>query len=177
MWYKVISVVLSVCMSSLLYGQKTDCGKLTSNSFRKSVCSSIENNKAYLVKYQLQKKSGQQSSAKILRWSRENYDCIICRNEPGFNGGSLLRKVVFEDALSVAFFFVYNAKVNMNTIERDGKTLLDWIQDDTEKNFDAMFETDNANDQHWMLQQINTNTRYYNLFRNNGARLRQELPK
>ena len=89
----------------------------------------------------------------------------------------MLRKVVFEDALSIAFFLVYDAKVNMNNIEKDGKTVLDWVQDDTESNFDAIFETDNENDQHWMLKQININTRYYNLFRNNGARLRQELPK
>ena len=166
---------MALTVSVLALGQRKDCGKLASNSFRKSVCSSIDNNKAYLVKYQLQKKSGQQSLAKILNWTRNNYDCIICRSEPGFNGGSMLRKVVFEDALSVAFFLVHDGKVSMNTIEKDGKTLLDWIQDDTEKNFDALFETDNSNDQHWMLKQINTNTRYYNLFRNNGAKLKQEL--
>lgn len=177
MWYKIVSFVVGVSLCSLAFGQNEDCGKLASNSFRKSVCSSIENNKAYLVKYQLQKKSGQQNLAKILKWSRDNYDCIICRSEPGFKGGTMLRKVVFEDALSIAFFLVYDAKVNMNNIEKDGKTILDWVQDDTESNFDAIFETDNENDQHWMLKQININTRYYNLFRNNGARLRQELPK
>ena len=177
MWYRVISFIVALGLCSQGFGQKKDCGKLTSSSFRKSICSSIENNKAYLVKYQLQKKSGQQSLAKVLKWSRENYDCIVCRDEPGFNGGSMLRKVVFEDALSVSFFLVYDVKVNMNTVEKDGRTLLDWIEQDTEKTFDAMFETDNENDQHWMLKQINTNTRYYNLFRNNGALLRQELPK
>lgn len=177
MWYKILSVVVALSLSIMAHAQNRDCGKLSSNSFRKSVCSSIENNKAYLIKYQLQKKSGQQNLAKNLKWTRENYDCILCRKEPGFDGGTMLRKVVFEDALSIAFFFVYDAKVEMNLIEKDGKTLLDWIQDDTERNFDAMFETDNENDQHWMLKQININTRYYNLFRNNGARLRQELPK
>ncbi|MFT4525475.1 MAG: hypothetical protein ACI9FU_002473 [Granulosicoccus sp.] len=175
MWYKVISFVVALSLGTIAQSQEKDCGRLSSSSFRKSVCSSIENNKAYLVKYQLQKKSGEQSLSKILKWSRENYDCIICRDEPGFAGGTLLRKVVFEDALSVAFFFVYEAKVDLNAIEADGKTLLDWIQEDTESNFDAMFETDNENDQHWMLKQININTRYYNLFRDNGARLEQEL--
>ncbi len=89
----------------------------------------------------------------------------------------MLRKVVFEDALSVAFFLVYEVKVDLNLLEQDGKRLLDWIEEDTEKNFDAMFETENENDQHWMLQQINTNTRYYNLFRNNGALTTQEISK
>ena len=176
MWYKAVLLTLGIAVSGTGFAQK-DCGRLSSSSFRKSICSSIENNKAYLVKYQLQKKSNQQSLVKVLNWSRENYDCIVCRQEPGFNGGSLLRKVVFEDALSVAFFLVYEVKVPMNSIEQDGMTLLDWIEKDTEKNFDAMFETDNQNDQHWMMKQINTNTRYYNLFKNNGARVNSAIPK
>ncbi len=168
---------MMLSLGFMAQGQKKDCGKLSSSSFRKSVCSSIENNKAYLVKYQLQRKSGEQSLAKTLAWTRESYDCIICRDEPGFDGGTMLRKVVFEDALSVAFFLVYEVKVDLNLLEQDGKRLLDWIEEDTEKNFDAMFETENENDQHWMLQQINTNTRYYNLFRNNGALTTQEISK
>lgn len=177
MWYKAI-VAITVCIFCQFQSVAQvngDCGKLKSPIWRKNICSNIENNKAYLVKYQLQKRSGEQNLGKILAWTRENYDCILCRSEPGFNGGTLLRKVVFEDALSVAFFLVYDAQVNLNLIERDGKTLLDWIEEDTERNFEAAFETDNPNDQKYIMLQINVNTRYYNLFKNNGGKTSQQL--
>lgn len=123
----------------------------------------------------MERKSGAYTLDKVQQWTKEQYDCFYCEDEPGFRGGSILRKVVFEDALSVAFFFVYDAKVNMNTIERDGRTLIDWLQDDTEKAFDAAFETENETDKRYLIKQIRTGQKYFNIFRNNGAKFRNEL--
>jgi hypothetical protein len=39
-------------------------------SYNKNICSNIEDNKAYLIKYQLQSKSGMNSSAKIKDWTQ-----------------------------------------------------------------------------------------------------------
>lgn len=151
-----------------------DCKKISS-SFQKKVCSGVENNKAAFIKELMERKSGQYTLNKTLEWVKEQYPCFDCEDEPGFRGGSLLRKVVFEDALSVAFFFVYDARVDMNTIEKDGRTLIDWLQDDTEKAFDAAFETDNEQDKRYLIKQIRTGQKYFNIFRNNGAKFRNEL--
>ena len=155
-------------------GEKADCRK-TSAFFQKNVCSGIENNKAYHIKNLMERKSGENSLEGILFWTKFNYECFRCNEEPGFKGGSVLRKVVFENALSVAFFFVYDARVDMNFVERDGKTLVDWLRDDTEKTFDAAFEVENGTDKMYLIKQIQINQKYYNIFKNNGAKFRYEL--
>jgi hypothetical protein len=143
--------------------------------FSKNICSSIENNKAFLVKDQLQRRSNQQTLPKLQEWTRLHYQCIRCEKDAGFAGGTMLRKVVFDNALSVAFFFVYDVKVDMNYIERDGLTLLDWLRDDTEETFDAAFEAESANDRLYLLKQLQVNQKYYNLFINNGAKFRHQI--
>ena len=154
--------------------QKGDCGRI-STYFQRKVCSGIENNQASFIKDLLQRKSGQNSETRVLTWVKNNYDCFYCEQEPGFRGGGLLRKVVFEDALSVCFLLVYDARADMNTVERDGRTLIDWLQDDTEKAFDAAFETENEADKKYLIKQIRTGQKYFNIFRNNGAKFRSEL--
>ncbi|MFT6210574.1 MAG: hypothetical protein ACJATE_001195 [Bacteroidia bacterium] len=72
---------------------------------------------------------------------------------------------------------MYDARVEMNTIERDGRTLIGWLQDDTEKAFDAAFETENDQDKKYLIKQIQTGQKYFNIFRNNGAKFRNELRK
>ncbi|MCF8256917.1 MAG: hypothetical protein K9J06_05160 [Flavobacteriales bacterium] len=143
--------------------------------FSKNICSSVENNKAFLVKDQLQKRSNEQSLAGLQRWTREHYICIRCEKDAGFDGGTLMRKVVFDNALTVAFFLVYDVRVDMNFIEIDGRTLLDWLRDDTEKTFDAAFETESASDKQYLLKQLQINQKYHNLFINNGAKFRHQL--
>jgi len=143
--------------------------------FSKNICSSIENNKAFLVKDQLQKRSNQQTLPKLQEWTRAHYQCIRCEKDAGFAGGTMLRKVVFDNALSVAFFLVYDVKVDMNYIERDGLTLLDWLRDDTEETFDAAFEVESATDRQYLLKQLQVNQKYYNLFINNGAKFRHQI--
>jgi len=154
--------------------QTSDCNRIGS-AFQKKVCSGVENNKASYIKELMERKSGEYSLNKVLAWVRTHYGCFYCEDEPGFRGGSLLRKAVFEDALSVVFFFVYDAQVDMNIIEPDGRTLIDWLQDDTEKAFDAAFETDNETDKRYLIKQIRTGQKYFNIFRNNGAKFRHEL--
>ncbi len=151
-----------------------DCKRI-SKGFQKKVCSGVENNKASYIKELMERKSSAYTLNKVLEWTKDQYECFYCEDEPGFRGGSLLRKVVFEDALSVAFFFVYDARVDMNTVERDGRTLIDWLQDDTEKAFDAAFETENETDKRYLIKQIRTGQKYFNIFRNNGAKFRNEL--
>lgn len=153
---------------------KVDCSKVGS-LFSKKMCSSIENNQAAFVKEQMQRKSGENTHERNMAWVRQYYECFYCEQEPGFRGGGLLRKVVYEDALSICFFFVYDARVNMNHIERDGKTLIDWLQDDTESAFDAAFETENETDKKYLMKQIQIGQKYFNIFRNNGAKFRHEL--
>mgnify|MGYP006969524818 CR=1 FL=1 len=123
----------------------------------------------------MQKKSGENTEAGVYDWVKFYYPCFRCEEEPGFRGGALLRKVVFENALNVAFFFVYDARVDMNEVERDGRTLCDWLRDDTEKTFDAAFETEDAKDKLYLIKQIQINQKYYNLFKNNGGKFRHEL--
>ncbi len=149
--------------------------KSLSGVFSKNICSSIENNKAFLVKDQLQKRSNQQTLPKLQDWTRSHYHCIRCEKDAGFAGGTMLRKVVFDNALSVAFFLVYDVKVDMNYIERDGLTLLDWLRDDTEETFDAAFEAESATDRQYLLKQLQVNQKYYNLFTNNGAKFRHQI--
>jgi hypothetical protein len=153
--------------------EKVDC-KL-GRSFERSICSSIEDNKAYLIKYQLQNKSGKNSTNQIKEWTQKYYQCIECKDEPGFSGGTMLRKVVFENSLSVAFLLVYEMQVDMNMVEEDGYTLLDWLQNETEKTFDEAFETEDEDDKKWLLKSLNNNLKYFNLFRNNGAKFTHEL--
>ena len=153
--------------------EQVDC-KL-GRSFQKSICSSIEDNKAYLIKYQLQNKSGKNSTNQIKDWTQKYYQCIECKDEPGFSGGTMLRKVVFENSLSVAFLLVYEMNVNMNMVEEDGYTLLDWLQNETEKTFDEAFETEDEDDKKWLLKSLNNNLKYFNLFRNNGAKFTHEM--
>ena len=168
----LLFVVVSVLPG---FGQSNaDCRKIN-NTFQKKVCSGVENNKAAYLKELMERKSGEYTLNKVLEWTKANYDCFVCEDEPGFRGGSLLRKVVFEDALSICFFFVYDARVDMNTVERDGRTLIDWLQDDTEKAFDAAFETENEADKRYLIKQIRTGQKYFNIFRNNGAKFRNEL--
>lgn len=155
------------------HDKKPDC-KL-GNSFNKSICSDIENNSSVLIKNQFQRKSNQNSAAKIKEWVQGNYECIVCKDEPGFSGGSMLRKVVFENSLGVAFMLVYEMQVDMNMVESDGRTLLDWLQDETERVFDELFETENENDKKWLLEAMNNNLKFYNLFKNNGAKFTHEL--
>ena len=145
------------------------------NSFQKNICSSIEDNKAYLIKYQLQKKSNANSSDKIKAWTQTYYHCIYCKDEPGFSGGTMLRKVVFDNSLSVAFLLVYEMNVDMNYVESDGQTLLDWLQNETEKIFDELFETEDEDDKKWLLETMNNNLKFYNLFANNGAKFTHQL--
>lgn len=168
-------VFIGVFGCSLTVAQnRPDCRRISAY-YQKNVCSGIENNKAYHVKNLMQKKSGENTLEGVLSWTKFNYECFRCEEEPGFKGGSLLRKVVFEDALSVAFYFVYDARVDMNIVERDGKTLSDWLRDDTEKAFDAAFETENDKDKMYLIKQIQINQKYYNVFKNNGAKFRHEL--
>lgn len=145
--------------------------------FEKNICSNIENNQASLVKFQLQKRSAENSLDKVKIWTQSNYACIRCKPQPGFSGGSMLRKCVLENALNVAFFLVYDMKVNMNFVEDDGRTLLDWVQDDTEKTFEEAFETENEQDKKFLMQTLNNSMKFYNLFKNNGAKFGHELQK
>lgn len=154
--------------------EEADC-KHISNGFQKKVCSGVENNQAAFIKELMERKSGEYTLNKVLEWTAKHYSCFYCEDEPGFRGGSILRKVVFEDALSICFFYVYDARVDMNIIERDGRTLIDWLQDDTEKAFDAAFETENEQDKRYLIKQIRTGQKYFNIFRNNGAKFRNEL--
>ena len=152
----------------------SDCNRV-SGYFNKKVCSGIENNQASFIKDLMQRKSSGNSLNQVLSWTKDNYECFYCEDEPGFRGGTLLRKVVFEDALNICFYFVYDARVSMNAIEKDGRTLIDWLQDDTEKAFDAAFETENEQDKKYLIKQIQTGQKYFNIFRNNGAKFRTEL--
>lgn len=145
--------------------------------FEKNICSNIENNQASLVKFQLQKRSAENSLDKVKVWTQTNYNCIRCKPQPGFSGGSMLRKCVLENALNVAFFLVYDMKVGMNFIEDDGRTLLDWVQDDTEKTFEEAFETENEQDKKFLMQTLNNSMKFYNLFKNNGAKFGHEIQK
>lgn len=145
--------------------------------FEKNICSNIENNQASLVKFQLQKRSAENSLDKVKIWTQANYSCIRCKPQPGFSGGSMLRKCVLENALNVAFFLVYDMKVNMNFVEDDSRTLLDWVQDDTEKTFEEAFETENEQDKKFLMQTLNNSMKFYNLFKNNGAKFGHELQK
>ena len=166
--------VLVVGLSFTSVAQKADCGRVNSY-YNKKVCSGIENNQAAYIKDLMQRRSSGNSLNEILAWTKNNYECFYCEDEPGFRGGTLLRKVVFENALNICFFFVYDARVEMNAIERDGRTLIDWLQDDTEKAFDAAFETENDQDKKYLIKQIQTGQKYFNIFRNNGAKFRNEL--
>ena len=159
-----LSLLLAVCFVGFAQAQSTADCKRISNGFQKKVCSGVENNKASYIKDLMERKSGEYSLNKTLAWVKAQYECFYCEDEPGFRGGSLLRKVVFEDALSVAFFFVYDAKADMNKVERDGRTLIDWLQDDTEKAFDAAFETENEQDKRYLIKQIRTGQKYFNIF-------------
>jgi hypothetical protein len=167
--------VLTIGLQLFVAAQdKPDCNRI-GNYYAKKVCSGVENNQASYIKELMQRKSSENSQDRILAWTKANYECFYCEDEPGFRGGSLLRKVVFEDALSVCFYFVYDARVDMNAVERDGRTLIDWLQDDTEKAFDAAFETENEQDKRYLIKQIRTGQKYFNIFRNNGAKFRNEL--
>ncbi|MFT4594391.1 MAG: hypothetical protein ACI9UR_000664 [Bacteroidia bacterium] len=168
----VLFVVVGMQFS--VTAQESNCGGI-SIYFQKKACSGIENNKASFIKDLMQRKSGQNTEERVLAWAKANYDCFYCEQEPGFRGGGLLRKVVFEDALSVCFYLVYDARVDMNKVERDGRTLIDWLQDDTEKAFDAAFETENDTDKKYLIKQIRTGQKYFNVFRNNGGKFRTEL--
>jgi len=123
----------------------------------------------------LQKRSNKQNLSDLQDWTRAHYHCIRCEKDAGFDGGTLLRKVVFDNALSVAFFLVYDAKVDMNYIEIDGRTLLDWLRDDTEITFDAAFEAESPKDRQYLIKQLQLNQKYYNLFANNGAKFRHQI--
>ena len=170
-----LSLIFAVAFLQTATAQSNADCKRVSNGFQKKVCSGVENNKASYIKDLMERKSGAYTLNKVLEWTKGQYECFYCEDEPGFRGGTLLRKVVFEDALSVAFFFVYDARVDMNAIERDGRTLIDWLQDDTEKAFDAAFETENETDKRYLIKQIRTGQKYFNIFRNNGAKFRNEL--
>ncbi len=170
----IMAAAFAVLVGFGANAQTSECNKISAY-FQKKVCSGVENNNAAFIKDLMQRKSGQNSQDRVLIWSKANYECFYCEQEPGFRGGGILRKIVFEDALSVCFFFVYDAKVDMNTVERDGKTLIDWLQDDTEKAFDAAFETENEQDKRYLIKQIRTGQKYFNIFRNNGAKFRSEL--
>ena len=170
----LIALLLVVWLSFSTAAQKADCGRINSY-YNKKVCSGVENNQAAYIKDLMQRRSSGNSLNEILNWTKENYECFYCEDEPGFRGGTLLRKVVFENALNICFFFVYDARVDMNIVERDGRTLIDWLQDDTEKAFDAAFETENDQDKKYLIKQIQTGQKYFNIFRNNGAKFRNEL--
>ena len=168
----ICSLVIGASLSA--QAQQADCDRII-NYFGKKVCSGVENNQASFIKDLMQRKSSENSLDRVLAWTKNNYACFYCDDEPGFRGGSLLRKIVFEDALNICFFFVYDARVDMNQVERDGRTLIDWLQDDTEKAFDAAFETENEQDKKYLIKQIRTGQKYFNIFRNNGAKFRNEL--
>lgn len=171
----LIVLMLGLAIPSTIIAQpKIDCSKVGS-VYSKKVCSGIENNQAAYIKDLMQRKSGENTMERSMAWVRQYYECFYCEQEPGFRGGGLLRKVVYEDALSICFFFVYDARVDMNTVERDGKTLIDWLQDDTESAFDAAFETENETDKKYLMKQIQIGQKYFNIFRNNGAKFRHEL--
>ena len=170
----ILVLVVAVGMQFSATGQQSDCNRI-STYFQRKVCSGIENNKASFIKDLMQRKSGQNSEARVHGWANANYDCFYCEQEPGFRGGGLLRKIVFEDALSVCFYLVYDVRADMNTVERDGRTLIDWLQDDTEKAFDAAFETEIEQDKRYLIKQIRTGQKYFNIFRNNGGKFRSEL--
>ncbi len=160
--------------TKIIEQKEPDCK--SSNSFNRNICNDIENNSSVLIKNQIQRKSNQNSAAKIKAWVQQNYPCMICKDEPGFEGGSILRKVVYENSLSVAFMMVYEMQVDMNLVEKhDGRTLLDWLQDETEKVFDEMFETENEDDKKWLMESMNNKLKFYNLFKNNGAMFTHEL--
>lgn len=174
---RIATLILALLISgshAVAQGGGVNCKPLA-GVFSKSLCTIIENNKAFVVKDQLQKRSNEQSLPGLLKWTREHYTCLRCPDEPGFDGGTLLRKTVFDNALNVAFFFVYEARVNMNFIEIDGRTLLDWLQDDTEKTFDAAFEAESPTDRQYLLKQLQFNQKYFNLFHNNGAKFRYQI--
>lgn len=143
--------------------------------FKKNICSNIENNKPSLVRYQLQKRSNMHSSAKLFKWTRQNYRCIKCRKEPGFSGGSMLRKVVFENATKVAHLLVVQIDVDMDFFENDRLTLLDWLLLETERTFEQAFEAENELDKKWLMRAFNNYMDFYKLFRENGARFGHEL--
>jgi len=181
-----ISLLLSFFCFTTIVAQTTSAASASAKKaepcnlgsiFEKNICSNIENNQASLVKFQLQKRSAENSLDKVKIWTQANYSCIRCKPQPGFSGGSMLRKCVLENALNVAFFLVYEMKVDMNFVEDDGRTLLDWVQDDTEKTFEEAFETENEQDKKFLMQTLNNSMKFYNLFKNNRAKFGHELIK
>ena len=91
-----LSFLFVVGVSALGYSQdKSDCKRI-GNGFQKKVCSGVENNKASYIKDLMERKSGAYTLNKVLEWTKGQYDCFYCDDEPGFRGGSLLRKVVFD---------------------------------------------------------------------------------
>ncbi|MFC2175496.1 hypothetical protein ACFLR1_00825 [Bacteroidota bacterium] len=173
---KGVLILIFMGWSVAVFAQdgKSSCRSIGSY-FQKNVCSGIENNKAFHIKNLMEQKSGGSNLEAVLDWTKANYDCFSCKAEPGFKGGSLLRKVAFENALTVAFFFVFDARVGMNLIEEDGKTLADWLRDDTEATFDAAMDAVSDIDRSYLIKQIRINQKFFNLFRNNGAKFRAEL--
>ncbi len=181
-----ISLLLFLLFATSALGQTTTSTPVVAKKvdpcnlgsiFEKNICSNIENNQASLVKFQLQKRSAENSLDKVKIWTQVNYACIRCKPQPGFSGGSMLRKCVLENALNVAFFLVYDMKVNMNIVEDDGRTLLDWVQEDTEKTFEEAFETENEQDKKFLMQSLNNSMKFYNLFKNNGGKFGHEVIK
>jgi hypothetical protein len=168
------AVLMFACLSANAQINE-ECIAKMGGVFQKNICSDIQNNKAALIKFQLQKKSGKERLGELLDWTKENFYCIRCAEEPGFTGGSMLRRAVFEDAMSVVFFFAYDANVHLNFVEADDRTILDWLRDDTEKFFDAAFETENLKDKEQLLKQITINQKYFNILRQQGAKFRHEI--
>lgn len=171
---RIMTVALLMLIGFTSNAQQQDCRSVGSY-FQKKVCSGVENNQASYIKDLMQRKSGENNLNNVLAWVRNNYDCFECEEEPGFRGGHLLRKVVYEDALSICFFFVYDARVELNSVGKDNRTLIGWLQDDTEKAFDAAFETESEQDKKYLIKQIRTGQKYFNIFRNNGAKFGHEL--
>ena len=86
-----------------------------------------------------------------------------------------MRKCVVENAREVAAFLIQEAVVDINFIEGDGLTLLDWLQEETERTFDEAFESENPNDKKWLMLGIQNNLQFYNTFKNSGAKFSSEL--
>lgn len=169
-------ILIATFCTRLAFGQiNEECIKKMGGVFQKSICSDIQNNKASLIKFQLQKKSGKEKLGELLEWTRENFYCIRCNEEPGFTGGSMLRRAIFEDAMSVVFFFAYDAGIHLNFVEADERTVLDWLRDDTEKFFDAAFDAESVKDVEQLIKQINVNQKYFNILRGQGAKFRFEI--
>jgi len=114
-----LCVSLSLTVTPLIASERGVAkGMLIHLDIQKDLCAAtIGNNSSYVI-------------SKVIKNSvilKRDFNRIHCKKHDGFNGGNLYQTAFHYDRFNMISSFLYEHKLDINLLDNNGDTLLDWV--------------------------------------------------